>query len=270
VPGSLPAAQRRQVEHVLAALRDVLDADLVGAYLHGSAALGGLRPHSDVDVFAVSRRPTTHAEKQRLVDKLLAFSGRRAPTPARPVELTIVVAAEIRPWHPPAHFDFQYGEWLRDAFESGNVEPWPTTTSADLAVLIAMVLLGDRPLLGPPPARLLDPVPPSDLVDAMVGSLDGLLQDLEGDTRNVVLTLARIWCTVATGAIRSKDGAATWALARLPDEHRQVLVRARSIYLGEQDDRWDDVAASLRPHVDRVVGEIRRVTGEAAWNVGAG
>ena len=255
----LPAAEQGQVEHVLAALRDVLDADLIGAYLHGSAVLGGLRPYSDVDVFAVSRRPTTHAEKQQLVDRLLAFSGRRAPTAARPVELTIVVTAEIRPWHPPARFDFQYGEWLREAFESGNVEPWETSTNADLAVLIAMVLLADRPLFGPPPATLLDPVPRSDLADAMVGSLDGLLEDLDGDTRNVVLTLARIWCTVAAGEIRSKDYAATWALARLPEEHRPVLARARSIYRGDGDERWDDLVPRLRPHADHVVGEVRNL-----------
>ena len=126
-----------------------------------------------------------------------------------------------------------------------------------------MVLLADTPLLGPAPAEVLDPVPHSDLVRAIVGDIDTLLGDLEEDTRNVILTLARIWSTVATGSIRSKDAAADWALDRLPEEHRAVLVRARAIYLGDEAERWDDLHPRVRPHVDHVVAEIRRLVGAA-------
>ena len=35
---------------------------------------------------------------------------------------------------------------------------------------------------------------------AMLGGIDPLLADLDDDTRNVVLTLARIWSTLGTGA----------------------------------------------------------------------
>jgi streptomycin 3"-adenylyltransferase len=37
-------------------LEDTLGADLIGAYLHGSAAAGGLRPHSDIDLLGVTGR----------------------------------------------------------------------------------------------------------------------------------------------------------------------------------------------------------------------
>jgi Domain of unknown function (DUF4111) len=86
-----------------------------------------------------------------------------------------------------------------------------------------------------------------------------LLGDLASDTRNVILTLARIWSTVATDVIRSKDEAATWALARLPEEHRAVLARARAIYLGDEQERWEDLEPRVRPHVDYVVAEIERL-----------
>lgn len=98
--------------------------DPLGAYLHGSAVLGDLRPHSDLDVLPVSARRTTPEEKRRLVHRLRAISGRRAPVPARPVELTLVVASEVEPWRMPTRLDFQCGEWLRDDFERGNLEPW--------------------------------------------------------------------------------------------------------------------------------------------------
>ncbi len=250
---------QQQLDRVLSLVRDVLGPDAVGAYLFGSAVLGGLRRESDLDVLVASKRQTTREEKQRLVDRLLTISGRRAPQGRwRRIELTIVVESEIKPWRYPPSFDFQYGDWLRSEFESGNVAPWPTTMNPDLASLITMVLLGNTPVLGPPPAEIFDPVPHDDLVRAIVGDIDALLGDLDEDTRNVILTLARIWSTVATGVIRSKDAAADWALDRLPAEHRAVLARARAIYLDDEEERWDDIRPHVRPHAHHVVAEINR------------
>lgn len=250
----------QQLDRLRSLVRDVLGTNLVGAYLFGSAILGGLQAQSDLDVLAVTTRPTKRAEKEHIVERLLAISGRHTPEGRwRRVELTIVVQSELRPWHYPPRFDFQYGDWLRAEFESGNVEPWPTTTNPDLAALLTMVLLADTPVLGPPPREVFDPVPPEDLVRAVVGDIDQLVGDLEDDTRNVILTLARIWSTVATGEIRSKDAAADWAMARLPDEQRPVLARARAIYLGAEEERWDDLRPQLRPHADHVIAEIQRL-----------
>ena len=256
----LNAADQQQIDRALALVRDVLDSDAVAAYLFGSAVLGGLRPESDLDVLVVSKRRTTRAEKQRLVHGLLAASGRRTPHGMwRRIELTIVVQSEIKPWRYPPSFDFQYGDWLRSEFESGNVEPWPTTVNPDLATLITMVMLANRPLLGPPPAEIFDPVPNDDLIKAMVGDIDRLRGDIHSDTRNVILTLARIWSTVATGAIFSKGAAADWVLERLPEAHRPVLARARAIYVGDQAERWDDLENQIDPHADYVIAEIRRL-----------
>jgi predicted nucleotidyltransferase len=229
-------ADQEQLARVVALVRDVLGPNAVGAYLFGSAVLGGLQPRSDLDVLAVSKRRTTREERQGLVDRLLAISGRSTPQGRwRNVELTIVVESEIKPWRFPPRRDFQYGQRFRAAFESGNLSPWPTTTDPDLAALITMVLLADSPVLGPPPNEIFDPVPQHDLIRAIIGDIDAWLDNLDSDTRNVILALARIWGTVATGVIRSKDAAADWALDRLAEEHRTVLARARAIYLGEEE-----------------------------------
>ena len=59
------ASTREQLGAVIALCRDVLGPDLAGAYLHGSAVLGGLRRRSDLDVLAVSTRRTTLEEKRQ-------------------------------------------------------------------------------------------------------------------------------------------------------------------------------------------------------------
>lgn len=256
---ALNAADQQQIDFALDLVRAVLDSDAIAVYLYGSAIIGGLRQESDLDLLVVSKQPTTLAQKQRLVRALLDASGRKTTQGRRRrIDMTIVVEQDVKPWRYPPRFDFQYGDWLRREFESGNCEPWPTTVNPDLTVLITMVMLAGRPLLGPPPAAVFHPVPTNDLLRAMVGDIDQLLGDIDSDTGNVILTLARIWSTVATGDIRSKDAAADWCLARLPPLQRPVLARARAIYVGEQAERWDDMKEQIGPHIDYVVAEIRR------------
>ena len=214
-----------QLGQVVDVLESVLGESLVGAYLHGSAVLGGLRRTSDLDVLAVSARRLTHEEKRALGDRLLAISLR-----PRPVELTVVAQPEIRPWRHPANMELQYGDWLRSEFERGEVDP-PPGTNPDLAILIAIARRGDRPVAGPPAAEVFDPVPQADVLDAMGRAVPELFPGLEDDTRNSVLTLARIWHTFGTGDIAAKDVAADgcWS-AFQPSIARCSAGRARSTW----------------------------------------
>jgi predicted nucleotidyltransferase len=246
-----------QAQRVVMLIREVLADAVIGVYLHGSAAVGGLHPTSDLDLLAVAHRPTTPAEKRTLIERLLPVSGRGDPTGhSRSVELTIVVQRDVRPWHYPPSLDFQYGDWWRRQFERGDLTPWESP-NPDLTLQLEMALQADHPLFGPPPAEVLDPIPPGEVRRAMLDGIPALLSDLDGDERNVVLTFARIWMSLATGMIRSKDAAADWALPLLPPEHRAVLAHARAIYLGEAAEEWGDLLPQVRPHVDHVIDEIR-------------
>jgi predicted nucleotidyltransferase len=254
-----------QAQRVAAVVREVLGENVIGAYLHGSAVFGGLRPTSDIDVLGVVQRPTTSDERRALIARLLPISGRGDPTGrSRSIELTIVAQEDVRPWRYPARLDLQYGDWWRRQFERGEMQPWESP-NPDVALLLEMVLQANHPLLGPRPAELLDPIPPADVRRAMLDGIPGLLADLEGDERNVILTFARIWTTLATGRIWSKDAAAEWVLARLPAQHQAVLAHARAIYLGDAEEEWGDLLPRVRPHVDHVLGEIQRVPSAERW-----
>jgi predicted nucleotidyltransferase len=251
-------AVEAQVEAVGALVREVLGGDAIGAYLHGSTATGRLRHRSDVDILVLARRPTTDDEKCALIERLLRTSGRGDPSGrARSIELTIVVQGDVRPWRYPPRFDFQYGDWLRADFEGGILTPW-TSPNPDVAVLITMARAADRPVFGPPATEAFEPVPHADLERSIVDGIPGLIDDLKGDEANVILTFARIWTTLATGEIRSKDEAADWALARLPEDQRAVLARARAVYVGSEPDTWADLEDRIGPHVEHVLVEIER------------
>jgi hypothetical protein len=170
----------------------------------------------------------------------------------------VVAQAQVRPWRYPPSFDLQYGEWLRRRFEREDDLPLQAAVNADLTTLLAIVLLGDQPLFGPPPGELLDPVPAEDCIKAMVSDIDVFMDEFEQDTRNLLLRLTRIWQTVATGVVDRKDRAADWALERLPSDYQQLMERARANYLGRQPDEWTDLASEARAGADHMISQIRR------------
>jgi len=250
-----------QLPKVIRLVEDAIGPAVLGTYLHGSAVHGGLKPASDVDVLVVAQRSMDDRERLTLTEGLFQISGPRVG--ARSVELTVVVQSEVRPWRFPPTSDFLYGDWLREEIEAnGPPQPEPMP---NLAIMIPLALAGNHPLNGPPPAELLDPVPPQDVIRGSLAGIPELLSDLPGDTRNVVLTFARIWATLATGEIKSKDAAADWALAQLPPEHQPVLQHAKQLYLTSRytEETWsDELKAQAHPHVGAVLAEIDKLTVE--------
>jgi predicted nucleotidyltransferase len=254
------------VDEVRGLVEQTLANAVLGMYLHGSAAHGGLKPASDVDLLVVTSRSLSEVERGSLVAGLLSLSGPGADG-RRSVELTVVAHSQVRPWRYPPQADFLYGDWLRAEIEA-NGPPQPGSMP-NLAIEIPQVLASRNIVSGPDPEVLLDPVPISDTVRGGLDSIPSLLSDLHQDTRNVVLTLARIWATTATGHVMSKESAAKWALDRLPARDRPVLEHALHLYLtstyAEEAPWTEELRKRVDGHVRAVLGEVERAAAGRPW-----
>lgn len=212
--------------------------EVEAAYLFGSAAEGGLRADSDVDVLIVTKKRLAFKIRKKLTGRLMEISGKIGnPQSVRPLELTVVHLNEVVPWNYPPKREFIYGEWMRGTYEDGYVPG--QTADPDLVILLHSVRLKSIPLIGLEACQLLEPVPQNDLYRAIKESLPVLLSGLEGDERNVILTLSRMWFTTTTGKMAPKDIAAAWAEEHLPQPLRPIMVLARRTYLGEIQDCWN-------------------------------
>lgn len=226
---------------------------MVAVYHYGSALLGGLRRFSDLDVLVVLDSPTTADQRRQLLAQIMPVSGSPG---GRPVEVTVILQEMVKSWRPHREREFQYGEWLRGDYEAGVVpEPQP---DHDLAPLLATVLTASVALIGPPARDVIDPVPHEELVASMRSAVPSLLADLDTDTTNVLLTLARMWHTYDSGMIVSKDEAATRALERLPLDLRPPLEHARAVYLGEEDASFEHLPTPARTTAEHLVAIISR------------
>lgn len=248
----------RQLDRCVRAIRESLGPRAVAVVLHGSAVEGGLRPSSDLDVLVVVDQPTTQAQRARLVSSLLEVSGSRASVPGRPVEATVVAATALHPWEHPVTIECQYGEWRRASYDAGEV-PGPTVSS-DATIQLDSAARRGRSLWGPSPETLLPAIPAADVVAASLSGVDGLLANIEGDERNVLLTFARMLVTVEGGVVVPKDVAADAVAPRFGGATAGVLRDAAEDHRGERVVAWETRTGGVR----RAIGHLREVIEQAA------
>lgn len=247
---------RQLLAPVIAHVRDRDPGGIIGLYLYGSA-VSLLRPDSDVDLLLLTRRSLTAEERAELIALLLVHSGWRGhadrfPDAAerRPLELTSLVLDDVRPLPEHPLRDFQFGEWRRAELLDGTLPP--PERDPDIVTLLATAQHEHRALLGPPLGDLLDTVSPDLLHRTVIASIPALIEDLEGDERHVLLTLARIVVTARTGRIVAKDVAADHVAFDLMKAERELLEQARDGYRGISEDDWSGLTgrtAALARHL---------------------
>ena len=234
--------------HWLGELQAVLGEKLIGAYLHGSLAVGDFDAVSDVDFLVVLRDdiPATDiAPLHALHLKLCEF-----PSPwARNLEGSYAPAAALRrlareprdvPGEPRPDGQREPGTWRPGPYAYpfwflSEDEP-PVRREYDNCQLVRWVLREKGvTLLGPPAASLIDPVSAADLRREAAEMLACNQARLAGDrswfrTTNGqisgVLVFARALETLATGEIGSKRSALAFAQAHLEPRWAQLVAAA--------------------------------------------
>lgn len=255
VPPDLPPWARRAIDVV----RIELGAGIDGLYLFGSAVTTGLQPGSDLDLLALVRSPVEPSRLQRLTQRLLGVSNwSPVSRSGQAVELTVLVTTELTPWRYPPRRHFQFGEWLRPELERGHIAP--PFVDPDVVIMLATVQAASVTLAGQPLSQLIAPVPSTDVRRAMLDCLPNLLRGLEGDERNVILTLARMWVTLVSNEIVPKHVAADRLLAMADARHHAALVLARDAYLGKAEDDWRLFDREAREFVHHAASQIEQLS----------
>lgn len=249
-----------QARDVAAMATELFGERLCGVYLYGSAALGGLRPDSDIDILIIVDGGLDDTLRAELTKRLLKLSvpvaaARCEHGRLRPLEVTILDKNQLRPRRFPPRIEYLYGEWLRAEIEAGEL-PMPHA-STDLVILLRQSERHSLRLYGRELSELADPIPDSDVKRAMRAELPKLAGYLHGDERNVLLTYCRMWYTLDAGEIVSKDEAASWVLAKLEPDLRRPIEVARLAYLGLCDDRGEYAdTARLAVYFEEKISEL--------------
>jgi len=179
------------------------------AYLHGSAALGGWLPRSDVDILFIAADDAT-AGKLGPVARALADSRRACP--GRGLECSVVsrsaAAAPRSPWPYLLHVVTGPAEPGGSRIIFGADSPGDT----DLLMHYAVCRAAGWPVSGPPPQQLIGPVSRQQVLAYLAGELAWGLE--HGPEAYAVLNTCRALVFLADGQLVSKVAGGEAALQR--------------------------------------------------------
>ena len=215
----------------VAAARSVLADNLVGVYLHGSAAMGCYHPAvSDLDFIVVVRGPLSDEARRALMDAIVDLDSR---TPGKGIEMSVVTAGACKPFHYPTPFELHYSRmhtaWYRR--DPADYIEKMRGTDADLAAHFTVLRSRGACLCGAPIDGVFGAVPGRDYVDSILGDVRGAEEEIAENPMYLILNLARVLAFLEAGTTLSKREGGEWALAHAP-EYRPLVQAALGEYAG--------------------------------------
>jgi streptomycin 3"-adenylyltransferase len=227
-----------------AAVADAAGDRLVGAYLHGSAALGGFVPgRSDVDLLFVAATPLTGSEREAVADAVAALSG----CPGSGVECSVLTTA-------------QAADPVRGAFElhvctgpGAKVVDGRGHQGDDDLVLHALAVRAAGIALKGPPATTVFGEPPREVVlERLAAELRWSLDHASG--AYAVLNACRALLWAEEGRVASKVEGGEWALRRLPSSAHVIERALASQRTGGGGPPGVDICAFVRAVMEQIEG----------------
>lgn len=217
----------------------ILQDNLAGIYLHGSAVMGCFNPEkSDIDLIVVVYRPLSDSVKRAYMDMVI---GKNAMGPAKGIEMSVVLRNVCSPFVYPTPFELHFSaghlEWYRS-----NPEDYirkMNGTDRDLAAHFMIIGKRGRCLYGLPVKEMFAEVPGSDYMDSIWNDISEAPNNIAKDTMYLTLNLARVLAYREDGLVLSKKEGGEWAIKNLPDQYHPLIADAMAEYTAAADVAYD-------------------------------
>lgn len=184
-------------------LERALGPELIGVYLHGSAAMDAFQfQRSDIDMLAISRRELTDEERRAVADALL---DPEMPCPGSGLEFHLVTDASLDVASKSPAFEVHLTTLPEDR---KYVDGRGHAGDPDLILHYAMCQARGRAIVGPEPADILPVVPREWVLEAMIEELDWALEN--APPHYTILNACRAVQYAETGELVSKLEGGHW------------------------------------------------------------
>ena len=223
--------------------KKILQDNLIGIYLHGSAVMGCFNPKkSDLDLIIVVDRPLPDSVKKAYMDMVVRYS---AIGPAKGIEMSIVLRNVCKPFVYPTPFElhFSIGHLERYRKDPEEYVRKMLGTDKDLAAHFTIINKRGTCLYGAPVKEVFAEVPSSDYMDSIWYDIEEAEEEITENAMYLTLNLARVLAYREEGLVLSKKEGGEWAIEHLPSKYHRLIQDAMREYCENAEIIYDEILA---------------------------
>ena len=237
--------------------------NLVGTYIHGSLSLHSFNPRrSDIDMIVLLNDKLDLDTRFVLIKELLHISNNPAP-----IEISFITKAAIKPWQHPTPFELHSSEYWRAKYEervaADDKSFWAETpTDSDLACHLTLIRSKGICVYGEPIADVFPEVPEADFRSSILNGIDYTARAILANPVYEILTLCRILSYLERNEIISKREAGLWALEKIPDHLKYLVISAVEVHEGSREEMVeasvtdiDQYASLMKSYISQYIGD---------------
>ena len=223
--------------------KEILQDNLVGVYLHGSAVMGDFNPaKSDLDLIVVVKESISNADKRAYMDMVVDLNGKG---PTKGMEMSVVKQSVCRPFVYPTpfelHFSIAHLDWYRN--NSDDYVSKMKGEDKDLAADFTIINHRGKCLYGAPIKDTFADVPAQDYIDSIWEDIANAKEEIAENPMYLILNLARVLAYLKDGAVLSKKEGGEWALNNIPERYHGMIQNAMNDYAEDAVVLYDSILA---------------------------
>ncbi|MDE5590391.1 MAG: DUF4111 domain-containing protein [Acetatifactor sp.] len=210
--------------------QSILEDNLVGVYLHGSAAMGCFNSQkSDIDLLVVVNGDIADEIKRRYMDMVVELN---AYAPKKGIEMSIVRKDVCRPFIYPTPFELHFSnthlEWYQtnpsDYIDKMN------GTDKDLAAHFTIIYHRGRCLCGREIKDVFEEVSREFYFDSIWCDIEDAEKEIMENPTYMILNLCRVLAYKEDELILSKQEGGKWGLENVPEIYHPLILQALNEY----------------------------------------
>ncbi|WP_026493966.1 aminoglycoside adenylyltransferase domain-containing protein [Butyrivibrio sp. XPD2006] len=223
--------------------KEILQDNLVGVYLHGSAVMGCFNPaKSDLDLIVVVKESISNADKRAYMDMVVDLNGKG---PAKGMEMSVAKQSVCRPFVYPTpfelHFSVAHLDWYRN--NSDDYVSKMKGEDKDLAAHFTIINHRGKCLYGVSIKDTFADVPAQDYIDSIWEDIANAKEEIAENPMYLILNLARVLAYLKDGVVLSKKEGGEWALSNIPERYHSLIQNAMKDYAEDAVVVYDSILA---------------------------
>ena len=248
----------RIVEEFVQRATEILQDNLTGIYLHGSAVMGCFNPKkSDLDFLIVVNEPMQDEVKLRFMDMVTVLNENG---PQKGIEMSIVTKDVCNPFVYPTPFELHFSAMHLKAYRDDpeNYISYMKGTDRDLAAHFTIIRERGKCLCGLPIVEVFAEIPKADFLDSVREDIDGAQEEIVENTMYLTLNLARVLAYQKEGLVLSKKEGGEWGLKNVSMKYHSLIRAALKEYTESAEVSYDaELARKYAKYMLLEIGQIR-------------